>query len=86
MSTIHLIGCLQLLLFEKFDNNMERNYKFTKFSESKPMLEASDSRPLSALASASVSALAVGVSGQCYVYVLMEQVRVLRVPSCLSFH
>ena len=34
MSTIHLIGCLQLLLFEKFDNNMERNYKFTKFSES----------------------------------------------------
>ena len=45
MSTIHLIGCLQLLLFEKFDNNMERNYKFTKFSESKPMLEASDSRP-----------------------------------------
>ena len=46
MSTIHLIGCLQLLLFEKFDNNMEWNYKFTKLSESKPMLEASDSRPL----------------------------------------
>ena len=46
MSTIHLIGWLHLLLFEKIDNNMERNYKFTKFSESKPMLEASDSRPL----------------------------------------
>ena len=42
---MHLIGCLQLLLFEKFDNNMERNYKFTKFLESKLMVEARDSHP-----------------------------------------